>query len=89
MFGFGSGPRRMTRKDWDNYTRTSSFGMDYSVPGTLGGLGGGYVQPSMMFGKQYVDVLFQKFRDDPTLAKRLETAANLGRRSQFGKILSD
>lgn len=28
------------------------FGMDYSVPGVLGGLGGSYVQPNMEFGSK-------------------------------------
>jgi hypothetical protein len=27
----------------------SSFGMDYATPGVLGGLGGGYVQPNLLY----------------------------------------
>ncbi len=33
----------------NKHTKKSSFGMDYAVPGVLGGLGQGYVQPSLMY----------------------------------------
>lgn len=33
----------------NKHTKKSSFGMDYAAPGVLGGLGQGYVQPSLMY----------------------------------------
>lgn len=42
--GFGKSEKNLVNS-------RNEFGMDYSVPGVLGGLGGTYVQPNIEFGK--------------------------------------
>jgi hypothetical protein len=69
--------------------RQSRFGMDYGSPGQLGGLGGGYQQPSLMyFGDTFVQSLFGTMRDDPLLAARLSAAAKRGDMAKFRDLLS-
>lgn len=85
--------------DWDSYDNKSrymkipmigsSFGMDYGSPGQLGGLGGGYVQPNLMyFGDSFVMSLFNAMVEDPKLASRLNKAARDGDFSNFRKNIT-
>lgn len=87
--------------DWNSYDeksrymkmpmthQESSFGMDYGSPGQLGGLGGGYVQPNLMyFGDSFVMSLFNAMVDDPKLASRLNKAARERNFGDFRKNIS-
>lgn len=82
----------MDPEDWRDFDNRfgrrsvygSGFGMDYGSPGQLGGLGGGYVQPNMMyFGETFMNRLFQAMEDDPKLASRLNKAAKDGDMRKF------
>jgi hypothetical protein len=56
------------------------FGMDYAVPGVMGGLGQGYVQPNMMYDAEFGKVIrkvYSAFGIDKN-KKRRKNAAETG-----------
>ena len=64
----------------------AAFGMDYGSPGQLGGLGGGYVQPNMMYfgSEKFIDRLYMEMKNDSKFAARLNKAAK-GSKAEFRK----
>ena len=82
-------PKYVTPEQWkqqynERMNLRNSFGMDYGSPGQLGGLGGGYNQPNMMYfgSEKFIYRLYMEMKKDSKFAARLNKAAK-GSKEEF------